>query len=285
MKKIALISPYEDISSLGVRTLSAYLKKRGIHTSIIHVIPVIEQEQKYVRARDDSYNIEALKKLIAQLDPDFVGASCMTNYFRRVARMLDELRGMVPLRLMGGIHPTIRPEECLEHADIVCLGEAEETLFELIQIGDTLTASRLRAVKGIGFWDEGKKVTTELRPLVDDLDKYHPIDFSFSDEFVISKGKTERVNINNALQLLPKFPFNKSMFRCNASRGCPFSCSYCCNNTLKKMWKGNGKYIRWRSVDNVINELIYAKEAICIESIRFMDDSFLHLPVEWISDF
>lgn len=30
--------------------------------------------------------------------------------------------------IWGGIHPTIRPDECFEYADMVCVGDGEDAL-------------------------------------------------------------------------------------------------------------------------------------------------------------
>lgn len=37
------------------------------------------------------------------------------------------------------------------------------------------------------------------------------------------------------------------------SRGCPYSCSYCCNHALRKL--SDGKYVRYRSPEKVVQEL------------------------------
>jgi len=61
-----------------------------------------------------------------------------------------------------------------------------------------------------------------------------------------------------------------------ASRGCPYHCSYCSNHALRK--KLNGKYVRFRSVDNVINEIElrikqYGKKGL--KYLYFFDDTFI----------
>ena len=33
--------------------------------------------------------------------------------------------------MWGGTHATVRPDECLDFADMVCIGEGEEALIEL----------------------------------------------------------------------------------------------------------------------------------------------------------
>lgn len=36
-------------------------------------------------------------------------------------------------------------------------------------------------------------------------------------------------------------------------RGCPYSCTYCCNYALRKLTDGN--YVRFRSPQNIIEEI------------------------------
>jgi radical SAM superfamily enzyme YgiQ (UPF0313 family) len=58
------------------------------------------------------------------------------------------------------------------------------------------------------------------------------------------------------------------------SRGCPYNCSYCCNNALQRIYKDKGKQIRFRSVDKAIEEIRTFLRAYKVNHIGFDDDSF-----------
>ncbi|MBE0602215.1 MAG: B12-binding domain-containing radical SAM protein [Deltaproteobacteria bacterium] len=58
-------------------------------------------------------------------DVDLVGITVMTEFAPRAYRIADAYRGKGVKVVMGGIHPTVLPEEALEHADAVVVGEAE----------------------------------------------------------------------------------------------------------------------------------------------------------------
>lgn len=75
------------------------------------------------------------------------------------------------------------------------------------------------------------------------------------------------------------------IFQIITSRGCPFHCSYCYNSTLRKLYKGKGKYFRVRSVDSVIEELKLAKKNFPnLKRIKF-DDEVFNFDPEWLEEF
>ena len=69
-----------------------------------------------------------------------------------------------------------------------------------------------------------------------------------------------------------------------ASRGCPHHCSYCFNHLYNKIYQGKGKIIRFRSPDNVIEEVARVKKKYPLELVVFHDSSFL-FNAEWLKEF
>ena len=68
-------------------------------------------------------------------------------------------------------------------------------------------------------------------------------------------------------------------------RGCPHNCSYCCNDSLRKLYHGQ-RYLRWRSTEHVINELAAIKEKFdYINYIWLSDDAFFARNVNSIKEF
>jgi len=67
------------------------------------------------------------------------------------------------------------------------------------------------------------------------------------------------------------------------SRGCPYNCSYCFNHQLKQMYPGE-KYIRRRSVDNVIKEIEQVAGKYNLERVHFEDDTF-NIDKDWLKEF
>ena len=111
--KILLISPTVDIEKrtnkgLMMPQLALYILE-GL-TSSEHEVLVIEEEAEVI---DLEY------------DCDLVGISCMTANAPRAYDLCREFKNRGKTVVLGGVHPTILPEEALQHADSVVIGEAE----------------------------------------------------------------------------------------------------------------------------------------------------------------
>jgi radical SAM superfamily enzyme YgiQ (UPF0313 family) len=72
---------------------------------------------------------------------DLVGLSVTIATTTRAYDIADEFRRRGVTVVMGGFHPTLLPEECLEHCDAVVEGEAEYVWTELL---DDFRSGRLR---------------------------------------------------------------------------------------------------------------------------------------------
>jgi radical SAM superfamily enzyme YgiQ (UPF0313 family) len=65
-------------------------------------------------------------------DADVVGISFMTYNAPRAYEIADRFRRTGKPVIVGGYHPTFVPQEAAEHADAVCVGEAEYNVPRMI---------------------------------------------------------------------------------------------------------------------------------------------------------
>jgi radical SAM superfamily enzyme YgiQ (UPF0313 family) len=63
---------------------------------------------------------------------DLVGISLMTYNAPRAYQVADRFRARGKPVVLGGYHPTFMPEEAIQHADAVCMGEAETNVPRMI---------------------------------------------------------------------------------------------------------------------------------------------------------
>ena len=77
----------------------------------------------------EEHDVKIIEEETANVDLeeecDLVGISCMTANAPRAYELCDEFKKRGKTVLLGGVHPTILPDEALEHADCVVVGEAE----------------------------------------------------------------------------------------------------------------------------------------------------------------
>ena len=68
------------------------------------------------------------------------------------------------------------------------------------------------------------------------------------------------------------------------SRGCPYSCTFCCNEAKKLTLPNPGKYLRFFSPQRVIETLLEIKKNSKIEYFMFIDDVF-GVNLKWLKEF
>jgi len=276
--KIILISTYAHPVALGLRYISSYLKTAGYEVEMIFMSS----------KRDTAEAVFPAPAMEAFIDKcrsaDLMGMSLMTNSFNRARVLTKALRdsgNKAPI-VWGGVHPTVAPDESLEIADMICVGEGEEPMRLL---ADRLREGRdPRDVPNIGFRAGGPfgnmhTIKNPVMPLMDVLDDLPFCDYELHTHWVIDKGMLKPARPNNLRGTLHRF-------RIETTRGCPFKCNFCNNTTWQNIYKNKGQWVRKRSNDNVIAELEKAIKCFPgIEEINILDDLFFVRNEEEMRDF
>ena len=280
--KIALISIEPGIKAFGLRTLSSCLKQEG------HNVKLIFLHNHFT----NKYKEETLYELVELVrNSDVIGISLMTNFYDNAIQITKKLKhDLNTLVMWGGIHPTVRPDECISHADIVCLGEAEESFIEL--------AHKLENGRDFldtdGFWFKhgNKTVKNQIREAPKDLNKIPFQDYDYEHHYILVNGNIRKMDLGlledyggKHLDYYSQSHYKNYMIL--TTRGCPFRCTYCYNNALNKIYNSSeNNKIRKRSVDLIIEELLFVKNKLSfIEWISIGDDAFLFNNIEYISEF
>ncbi len=273
--KVTLISPYPDVTAIGVRILSASLRQAGHESRIIMLRDPFGDNIVQGTAR---YNNKVISRLVDLCgESDLIGVSLMTNFFDNAVEITQGLKKSLNMPIVwGGVHPTIRPDECLEYADIVCVGEGE---YSLVELADKID-------KGEGWTDipnlhsriAGQEIHNSVQPLELDLDRFPLPDYSLWDHHILLGEAIVPVTAEIMEQMLRRGTVSDMLgltgYQTMTSRGCPFSCTYCVNDTINRIYGGKGK-LRWRSIDNLLEELVWVRSNMdYIGYIWFSDDEF-----------
>jgi radical SAM superfamily enzyme YgiQ (UPF0313 family) len=267
--KILLISLLPTTENFGIKYLHSYVLQQG-HQSAVLFIP-----------RHEAAVIPPLKAFIDSFRPDLIGCGMMSYeapFAAYLGRQIKEHAPGIPL-MAGGIHPTVAPEECLEYADAVSVGESEEAVLEAVN--HLADGKSLREIRNLAFKNGQTVQKNPLRPLIADLDKLPFPDHFPQHSYVYHDTKILPMD----LKLFRRYTrYDGKAYNIISSRGCPFSCSYCCNSFLSRIY--GTRSIRKRSPQNVVAELRSAVEAFPdIILINIHDDCFLAHQEEWHQEF
>ncbi len=239
MAKIAFVQNLM-FEYLGTMHMSSVLRNKN------HTVEVfVDNNQKPLRL------IDQLKKF----NPSIVGFYTVTGPHRWAIAMAGLIKShMLGVKIIfGGPHATFFPLVVDEAAvDMVCRGEGE---YALLEIADAFDAGKgYRHISNLWTKEDGKVFKNEVRPLIRDLDELpFPDRRLYYDKYPALNGSQKTIIVG---------------------RGCPFSCSYCFNSSLRELYKGKGAYVRLRSVDNCITELANIKESLKPKIIYIQDDTF-----------
>src|SRR3990172_535554 len=164
--KITLISPYPDITAFGIRTISAYLKEKGHKTKLLF-LP--DPRRDNIISWGKRYDEDVLDDIIPLCDDsDIIGITLMTNFFDNAVEITRKIKSKLDKPILwGGVHPTVRPEECLEYADIVCIGDGEDSVCDLLDKMDRRES--YEDIRNLWFKREGRVIKNQVRPLNPDL--------------------------------------------------------------------------------------------------------------------
>jgi radical SAM superfamily enzyme YgiQ (UPF0313 family) len=270
-RDILLIAFYNQ-KALGVKYIAEALKRTGYSP---HILMFKAYNSTNPRAVSDT-ELKLLSQLIDRIKPGFIGLSVMSSlYLESIIKVHKHIKNVCDCPVIwGGVFGTLFPERCLAYADFVIRGEGEEAFAELLntlETGGDFTDILNLAYKN----SEGIAVVNPVRPLVQDLDCLGFPEIGGDNRYVISGNK-----LKSGDPLLQSLTYETT-----ASRGCPFICSYCSSAALKRIYKGKGQFVRFRSVDSIIRELSIAKQKIRhLKLIHFWDEIFSN-EEGWIESF
>ncbi len=111
--KILLLSPVQNSEARTPRAI----RIPEISLNLIKALTPDKDEVRIVQEETEDIDLEA--------DCDLVGISCMTSNAPRAYELAGEFRRRGRKVVLGGIHPSVLPDEACRHADAVVVGEAE----------------------------------------------------------------------------------------------------------------------------------------------------------------
>jgi len=223
---------------VGLAYLYSYIESKNID---VKMLPLNRKPFSY-----------CFKKTIEEIEnftPEIIGFQIITSNRVSSYRLIEHIHKNYPkIKLVaGGIHTTIMYKQLIEKYPflIAVLGEGEKTFVELIEEINKKQPN-LKKIDGIAFYKNNKVMRTKPREVIKDLDT-----LPFPKHELFFKDKSR---------------YSGCIF---TSRGCHFSCSFCCLNPETK------RIVRFRSPKNVVDEIEFMiKKFPQMKEIDVLDDSF-----------
>ena len=257
---------------LGLKGLHHFLLDKGVASHLLY-LPTFDATHQRMR--------EGLRQFVEALQPRLICTSLMANDYPVAVEVTRVLQELLPdaLHVWGGVHASTAPEQCLEHADCVCVGEGEQALRDLI---DAVEHDKpIDAIPNLCLREGGQVRCNPLYPLIEDLDSLPVVRQIPPNSFVQVWGPVVPV----AAKHLARFKrYRGGVYKILTSRGCPHGCTYCINDFLRLCY---GKWgVGRRSPEHVIEELEWAlREGPPLEYVDFIDDCFLACSVAYLEKF
>ncbi|RLE35416.1 MAG: hypothetical protein DRJ61_03325 [Acidobacteria bacterium] len=269
MTKVLLITPY-GYQNTGIRLLSATLREGEFEAPILFM--KAWRNNDIQPPTEDEFGL--LQDFVKKTVPDIIGIGFGTPYLKIVSEMTGRLREVSGAHIIwGGVHPTIAPEDCIEIADSVCVGEGERPLLDLARAFRDGTPIE----ETPNLWIRTPEGVRKNRPrqLLQNLDALPYAHLAEAEMASIEDGQLRHGNPSK----------DNVLYRIFASRGCPFACSFCYNSQFRQIFSGLGRYHRTRTVESVMKELEASVARLPkLRRIRFDDDTFV-FPSSWIKEF
>ncbi len=239
--------------------------QRGIHENLgaMYLIAALKNGGHSVELFIESLELD-FEGSVASFTPDIICFSVMTGSHHWPYETIEKIKKILPkaLIVIGGPHPTFF-KEVIENdlVDITCIGEGEGAILDLADAYPNI--KNLIKTPNLQVKYKGETFTNTVRDFEDIDSILFPDRESYYKYPILNEAE-------------------RKLFL--TSRGCPYNCSFCFNHTLKKMYKGKGKFIRIRTAENIIEEILEVKDKYVLKSVFFQDDTFI-LSKEWLKDF
>lgn len=250
----------EPYPPLGTLYAAAVLRRRG-HSVALHDSMLAASEQEWTAALD---RVRPRFAILYEDNFNYLSKMCLLRMREAAMRMIASARERGCTTLVCSADATDHHEKYLRAgADIVLLGEGEETLENLSDFFNGASRQMLEDIHGIAFLKGDEVVTTPRRPVIRHLD-------------ALPRAAWDLVDLERyrRIWLDRHGTFSINMV---TSRGCPFHCNWC----AKPIW---GQRYNARSPESVADELNWLRENAGADHVWFMDD-MLGIKPGWMARF
>lgn len=283
-------TPMDNLIPAGISVISALLKSEGFQVQLFDttfykpagVVTGDEARTRTLQVRPTDLEAvgirprpgpitEDLRKVVLEYEPDVIGFSIIECTYRlslELARAISDYRPSA-LRVFGGVHATFAPLKLLAEdlIDVVCVGEGEYPMLELCRARrDGRDYAR---IPNLWVKTEGQLFMNPPRPPVN-LDALPDQDWEIYERERFWKPMGGKIWVTGTFEM---------------NRGCPYSCLYCVNDGLNRLYGPLGGYYREKSIPVLIREMKDKKQRYGLQFAYLVAESFLTTSRERLAQF
>ena len=226
---------------------------------LLYLAAQLEAEGLEVAVYDAQVDERSLDEALGGFEPAIVGITCATALVGstlEAARIAKERLPGVTV-VVGGVHPTVRPDDLLggTHVDIAVRGEGLHTIVEIARAVESGERDELEDIRGISFRRGGEPVHNPSRPLEPDVDA-----FPFPARHLVPM---------EIYRMSPDLSIRPPMDIVFGAYGCPYDCVFCAAQSVM------GGSFRARSLDNIFSEIDRVVREQNPRTLLMGDDNFV----------
>jgi len=256
--KILLAKPIIDtrksvhtVHPIGLGYIASALRKN-------HDVSILDCEKLGCSAGDFS-------DFISRERPELIGLTAFSHNKKMVQESISIIRDILPdaLIVLGGPHINARRVKVFHEfpgIDYAIWGEAERSMSLLADAIQCKRAGSFEDIPGLIYRNVTGHIQEVANVFAEDISQFDPMPYDLLDIRSYFRGAPHG--------LLAR---HKEVVSIITSRGCPYPCTFCAGSI------NNGKKVRYRKIENVIEEIELLTGKYGAREIHIVDDNFTFL--------
>jgi len=214
-------------------------------------------EVRVMDAEAEGKKLQGVIEEVRSFQPDAIGIQVVSPLWDVVYEVCKSIKDEkdIPI-VLGGPHITIVGTEAFDqnpYCDYGVIGEGEETMLDIVN--HVLAGESCKDVLGIVHKEGGEPQLNGARPAPKDLDSY------------IFPDRTGLPMERYLFSVPGKHGGIRRFATITSTRGCPFECTFCTEPMIF------GRMTRFRSAENVVDEIEEANKNQAVTHFIFVDDT------------
>lgn len=271
-------TPMEPLMPLGIASLATVLQQSGFTVKLfdttfykatagsnsqsaraysLQVSPVDYSEVGLKSIDGDQ--VRDFVTMVHDFRPHLIGLSCVELTYLQGLELLRSVKDLKIPNIVGGCFATFSPDEVISNdfIDMVCVGEGEKTIVEVAKI--MFLNDEIAGIPNLWVKRDGTVIKCRDTDLLD-------VNLLAVPKFdVFAPERIFRAMAGKIYRMLP----------IEFSRGCPYKCTYCSAPVYAKKFRDTGRWLRFKSIDQIIDEIDFYVKEYNAEYFYFISETFL----------